>query len=223
MQRIGSNPGDFPRDIVLIGASTGGIAALAGLLSELPADLRAAVGITQHRSPTHRSLLAQVLGARSRLEVREAIHGEVFHPGKVYVAPADHHLTFAGRLVVLDRGPRVHYVRPAIDVMFESGAKNFGARAIGVVLTGNLRDGVDGLRAIKRCGGLSLAQEPAEAVAPSMPLNAVVHDNVDVIFRLAAASEVIAKLVAREGVSSALQTKGTRRPKVDATDEVEPR
>jgi two-component system chemotaxis response regulator CheB len=83
---------------------------------------------------------------------------------------------------------------------------------VGVVLTGNLKDGVLGLREIKKHGGLSLAQEPAEALAPSMPLNAVVYDDVDIIFRLSAAGEILSKLAGREGVVAALHTSGARRP-----------
>ncbi|HEX6275725.1 MAG TPA: chemotaxis protein CheB, partial [Polyangiaceae bacterium] len=82
----------------------------------------------------------------------------------------------------------------------------------GVVLTGNLRDGVAGLKEIKRLGGLSLAQEPAEAQAPSMPLNAVIHDHVDIVFRLSAAGQILSKLVERGGVAAALDTHGARRP-----------
>ena len=95
---------------------------------------------------------------------------------------------------MLSRGPKENHSRPSIDVMFRSGALSYGPRVVGVVLTGNLQDGVAGLTAITRHGGLSIAQEPSEAYAPSMPENAVTHDNVNIVFRLAAAGEVVTKL-----------------------------
>jgi len=203
---------ELRRDVILIGASVGGLDAISRVLAALPVNLKAAIGVTLHRSPTHPSVLAEIFRARSNLEVVEAQNAQRFLPGCVYLAPPDHHLMFNGGFIVLDRGPREHHSRPSINVMFRSGAGSFGSRVIGVILTGNLTDGVAGLAVIKRHGGLSLAQEPAEAVAPSMPLNAVAYDGVDIIFRLAAAGEVLTKLVDAKGVSSALETRGARRP-----------
>lgn len=203
---------ELRRDVILIGASAGGVEAIGKVLAGLPKDLKAAIAVTLHRSPAHASLLTDVLGARSSLEVVQARHAQIFSPGRVYVAPPDFHLTFQDGFVLLDGGPREQHSRPSVNVMFRSGAKNFGARVIGVILTGNLTDGVDGLTTIKRHGGLSLAQEPAEAVAPSMPLNAVAYDGVDIVFRLAAAGEILTKLVNAKGVSAALETRGARRP-----------
>jgi two-component system chemotaxis response regulator CheB len=203
---------DIARNVILIGASAGGIEAIGRILRELPSDLDASIAITLHRSPRHPSMLADVLGARSNIEVVEPASAQLFAPGRVYVAPADFHLVFGGGLVLLRHGPRENHARPSIDVMFRSGATNFGPRVIGVILTGNLADGVAGLKAIKRHGGLSLAQEPSEALAPSMPLHAVVYDDVDIIFRLSAAGEVLSKLVGQKGVNAALHTFGARRP-----------
>ena len=202
---------DLARDVILIGASAGGVQAIGKVLSELPSDLGAAVAVTLHRG-RHASGLKDVFGARSNLEVVEVEHGESFVPGRVYLAPPDFHLTFSGGIVLLNHGPKENYARPAIDVMFRSAARNYGSRVVGVVLTGNLSDGVAGLQEIKRCGGLSLAQEPAEAQAPSMPLNAVMHDHVDIVFLLSAAGRILSKLVEREGVAAALDTHGARRP-----------
>ena len=204
---------DVTRDVILIGASAGGIQAISKLLAELPPNLRAAVAITLHRSPSHPSLLGSIFGARSKLEVVEPRSGELFEPGRVYLAPPNRHLVFGGGLVLLNDGPKEHHSRPSIDVMFRSGAQHFGSRVIGVILTGHLADGVAGLRAITAEGGLSLAQEPSEAFAPSMPLNAVNHDGVDVIVNLSAAAEVISKLVESKGVDAAACTHGARRPK----------
>jgi two-component system chemotaxis response regulator CheB len=203
---------DVRRDVILIGASVGGIDAIGNVLRRLPKELGAAVAITLHRSPKHVSTLAEIFARSSPLPVVEPTSAELFRPGHVYLAPRDRHLVFGGGLVLPDHGPRENYARPSIDVMFRSGAEHFGGRVIGVVLTGNLSDGVQGLKAIKRHGGLSLAQEPAEAPAPSMPLNAVAYDDVDIVFRIAAGGEVLSKLVARSGVSAALRTIGARPP-----------
>ena len=203
---------EIARDVILIGASAGGVQALSKLLSELPPDLDAAIAITLHRSPSFSSMLSDILRTRSKLEVVEPRGGEPFEPRRVYVAPPDRHLVFDDGVVELDTGPKEHHSRPAIDVMFRSGARNFGPRVVGIVLTGYLSDGVAGLRAIKRHGGISMAQEPAEAFAPAMPQNAVAYDGVDVIFRLNVAGSVLEKLVGAKGVGAALRIRGTRRP-----------
>jgi len=182
------------RNVVLIGGSQGALAAMKILLRGLPSDLRVAIGVTIHRSPTFRSSLAELLGKHSSLPVFEPRHGELFRPGNVYLAPPDHHMVFRGGAVWLDRGPKQHHVRPAVDPMFISGSKAYGARVIGILLTGNLSDGVSGLVAIKKGGGLSLAQDPKEAEAPSMPIHAIAYDDVDAIFQLAAASTMIRDL-----------------------------
>jgi two-component system, chemotaxis family, protein-glutamate methylesterase/glutaminase len=204
---------EIARDVILIGASSGGVQAIGKVLSELPWNFEGAVAVTLHRSPAQESMLAHILGSRSRLEVAEAKSGVLFQSGHVYLAPPDHHLVFASGLVLLDRGAKVNHARPSIDVMFRSGAENFGPRVVGIVLTGHLTDGVLGLGVIKSHGGISLAQEPAEALAPSMPLHAVAYDGVDVVFRLAAAGKVLEKLVAAKGVDAALTIAGTRRPR----------
>jgi two-component system chemotaxis response regulator CheB len=204
---------DIHRNVILMGASLGGIQALGKILSTLPKNLGAAIAITLHRGKGKSSMLAEILGGRSQLELVQAENGQLFSPGRVYLAPPDYHLVFSGGLVRLDHGPKENHARPSIDAMFRSGAKNFGPRVIGVILTGNLSDGVAGLKAIKRQGGLSLAQEPAEAVAPSMPLHAVVYDHVDIVFQLAAGAEVLSRLVGAQGVGAALETAGARAPK----------
>lgn len=192
------------RDVILVGASQGFLPALRILLGGLPADLPAAVGITVHRSPTYVSTLAHLLADHSPLPVIEPNGGELVEAGRVYLAPRDHHMVFRGGAVFLDRGPKLHHTRPSVDAMFASAAQAFGRRVIGVLLTGNLSDGVAGLIAIKRRGGLSLAQDPREAEAPSMPANAIVYDDVDAIFRLASSGPLLRKLVAGLSVDEAM-------------------
>ena len=112
-----------PRDVVVVGVSAGGVEALTGLLSALPPDLEAAIAITMHRSPSQSSVLASVLARHSVLSVVDALNGESLDPGRVYVAPADRHLLFGGGQIWLDRGPKHHHARPAVDPMFASAAE----------------------------------------------------------------------------------------------------
>lgn len=196
------------RNVILIGGSQGAIPALKALLGGLPADLRAAIAVTIHRSPTFISTLGALLSRHSPLPVAEASHGKLFEQGRVYLAPPDHHLVFRSGAMWLDRGAKQHHVRPAVDPMFSTGAKAYGPRVIGVLLTGNLSDGVGGLVCIKRHGGLSLAQDPEEAEAPSMPQNAITFDDVDAIFRMTAASQLLARLVRGATISQATAQEG---------------
>ena len=127
-----------------IGASAGGIEALHVVLESLPADFPAAVLVVQHLDPRHRSRLPDLLGRRCRLTVKEAIDGESVTGGTVYIAGPDVHLLVRdGRLVLTTTG-QVHFSRPSIDLLFESVADAYGARAISVVLSGSGVDGADG-------------------------------------------------------------------------------
>jgi two-component system chemotaxis response regulator CheB len=165
------------RDIVVIGASAGGFDALRVLLAGLPPDLPAAVFIVLHIGEESR--LASVLDQASSLPVKRAIHGERFEHGHAYVAAPGKHLLLHDAHVLLRRGPREVLARPAIDPLFRSAAASFTTRVIGVVLSGALSDGTAGLRAIKRCGGLAVVQDPREAIVPDMPHNALRHVEVD--------------------------------------------
>jgi two-component system chemotaxis response regulator CheB len=204
-------PGASARDVILIGGSQGSIPVLKRLLAGLPREFRAAVGVTVHRSPTFASSLADVLGVHARMPVCEGRDGQLFEQGRVYLAPPDHHMQFRGGAVWLDRGPKQQFVRPAIDVMFASGAASYGPRVIGVLLTGNLSDGVAGLIRIKQHGGLSLVQEPADAEAPSMPINAISYDDVDIAFNSDSAPNLLAQLVAGASLDRASRVPGVRR------------
>jgi two-component system, chemotaxis family, protein-glutamate methylesterase/glutaminase len=167
------------RDIVVMGASAGGLEAYRRVLAELPADLPAAVFLVLHMSANGPGLLAGVLGRHSRLSVREAKDREEVKAGRVYVARPDHHLLLdKGRMRVV-RGPKQNRSRPAVDPLFRSAAVSFGPRVIGVILSGNLDDGTAGLRAVKQRGGLAIVQDPAEAEFPGMPQSAVNHVEVD--------------------------------------------
>jgi two-component system chemotaxis response regulator CheB len=169
-------------DIIAIGASAGGLQALQCILHDLPADLPAAVCIVQHVGRS--SHLVEILGRAGALPVVRPESGDPVLAGRVYVAPPDRHLLLHDRHLLLRRGPHENLVRPAIDPLFRSAGASFGSRVIGVVLSGALNDGTAGLRAIKRCGGLAVVQDPLDASVPEMPLSAL--RKVEIDFRLPA-------------------------------------
>ncbi len=155
--------------IVVIGASTGGPKALPEVLSRLPANLPAAVLIVQHMPEGFTRSFAERLNWVSPLEVKEAEEGEEIHQGKVYLAQGNRHLLLDGRRLHLDDGPKVNYVRPAIDVLMRSVAPIYGPRTIGVVLTGMGADGAEGMRSIKQNGGKTVVQDEGTCVVYGMP------------------------------------------------------
>ncbi|HEU5442167.1 MAG TPA: chemotaxis protein CheB [Ktedonobacterales bacterium] len=166
-------------DIVVVGASSGGIEALSLLMSTLPADLPAAVFVVQHVSPQWPSRLPQILSRQGSLPANHPDDGEAFQPGRVYVAPPDHHLLVEDGRVRVSLGPKENLFRPAVDALFRSAALAHGSRVIGVVLTGALDDGTAGLWAVKHHGGVAVVQDPDEAQHASMPENAMEYVEVD--------------------------------------------
>jgi two-component system chemotaxis response regulator CheB len=160
--------------IVVIGASYGGVDALLRISAELTSELNAAVFITLHIG-AHRSHLPSLWNSYGELPAAHAEDGEPIVPGRVYIAPPDHHLLVQRQHIRLSRGPRENWARPAIDPMFRTAAKSYGARVIGVILTGRLNDGTAGLYEVKMRGGATLIQDPADAACPEMPASALVH------------------------------------------------
>jgi two-component system chemotaxis response regulator CheB len=156
-------------DIIVIGASAGGLKAFETIVSQLPSNLPAAVFIVWHISPDYPSLLPEILAKFTPLRVKHASGKEPIRPGHIYVAPPDHHLLVEWGYVCLSRGPKENRFRPAIDVLFRSAAHSYGERVIGVVLSGSLDDGAAGLYAIKERGGIAVVQEPLDALHSSMP------------------------------------------------------
>ena len=172
------------RDVIVVGASAGGVQALMHLLSKMPGDLPAVVGIVLHRTPYHETRLPWVLGLHAAIRTLEPDDGAYLENGAVYVAPRDQHLLFEKDRARLSRGPREHMTRPAIDPLFRSAAKAFGSRVVGVLLTGFGGDGVPGLIEIGGAGGLTLVQDPREAAHPTMPRRAIAEDNVTAVLPL---------------------------------------
>jgi two-component system chemotaxis response regulator CheB len=183
------------KDIVVIGASAGGMEALQKLVARLPADLPASIFIVWHLAPGAKGILPSVLAKIGPLPTVQPEDGDRIERGRIYVAPNDHHMLLENGYIRIARGPKENRFRPAIDPLFRSAAYVYGPRVIGVVLTGGLDDGTAGLWTIKLRGGTAVVQEPADALIRSMPLNAL--DNVSVDHRLPAAQigELIARLV----------------------------
>jgi two-component system chemotaxis response regulator CheB len=167
------------RDLFAFGGSAGGLESLMGIVGSLPSDFPATVCVVLHRSPRDSIFLVNVLGRCSALPVIEPRHGDPVAISHIYVAPRDFHLTIKDACWNLDREPKQHHMRPAVDPLFVSAAAVRRSRTVGVVLSGGGADGVEGLIAIKAAGGLSLVQRPDEAKMPSMPLTAIREDDVD--------------------------------------------
>jgi len=167
------------RDVIVIGASAGGVEALLKLCAELPSGLPAIVGVVIHRSAWYRGDVGAIYGARSKLTVCEGTHRQKLQRGTVYFAPADHHMLFTGTHIELARGPKVHFVRPAVDCLFQSASEAFEQRVVGILLTGGGSDGGHGLKIIKSRGGLTFVQKPEEASHPAMPLSGIREDDPD--------------------------------------------
>jgi len=186
------------RNIIVVGASAGGVPALSELAENLPKDLPAAVFVVLHVTPFSQSHLPEVLSKCGPMRADHAIDGEIVRPGQIYVAPPDRHLLVENDRVLVRNGPKENRFRPSIDALFRSAAYTYGARVIGCVLTGALDDGTSGLWTIKRRGGLAIIQEPDEAHFPDMPLNVLKEVEVDFRSRISEMGLLLARLVKRK-------------------------
>jgi two-component system chemotaxis response regulator CheB len=181
-------------DIIVIGASAGGVEALETLARELPSDLDAALFIVLHLPPHSRSVLPLILSRAGPLCAVHPQDGEPIRPGRIYVASPDHHLLVRRGHVRLTHGPSENSYRPAIDPLFRSAAQAYGPRVIGVILSGSLDDGTAGLLTIKRRGGLAVVQDPDDALFAGMPQSAVENVQVDYVAPLAELPSLLARL-----------------------------
>ena len=179
-------------DIIVIGASAGGLKAVSTLLAALPTDLKASVFVVQHMAPSSPSLLAEILGSVSTLPVSQARDHQPVERGHVYVARPDYHLLLNPGYLRVVRGPQENRFRPAIDALFRSAARAYGPRVVAVVLTGYLDDGTVGLQAVKKLGGIAVVQDPKDAEQPGMPRNALRYVHCDYVLPL---NEIPARLV----------------------------
>jgi two-component system, chemotaxis family, protein-glutamate methylesterase/glutaminase len=170
-----------PRDLILIGASAGGVETVSRLLCQLPGTLGASVLIVVHQSADRPSRLAGVFQRATMLPVDWAQEGQPLEPGRVHLAPPGLHLVVDESRMHLIPGPLENRSRPSINRLFRSAAVHRGGRSIGVVLTGMLDDGAVGLAALKSAGAVTIVQEPAEATFPEMPRSAIEATEVDLV------------------------------------------
>lgn len=189
---------DKGRDIIVIGASAGGLEALGEVIGRLPAGLPASIFIVQHMPPESigEAMLSR-LGRCKSFNTKLAEDGEPFKRGRIYVAPPDSHLLLGKTKLRVTKGARENRYRPAIDPLFRSAAVAHGPRVIGVILTGMLDDGTAGLIAIQKCGGVTVVQDPNDAVYPDMPQSALNNADVDYCVPVAAMGALL-EMLARE-------------------------
>jgi len=167
------------RDIIVIGASSGGIEALRVLVGDLPRDFAASIFVVVHTGPGAPGVLHHILNRAGTVKAIDPTDGQEIKPGRIYVAPPDHHLILEPGKICLSRGPKENRFRPAVDPLFRSAAQVYGPRVIGVILSGGLDDGTAGLWTLKKLGGTAIVQDPGDALFPSMPVNALRYVSVD--------------------------------------------
>jgi two-component system chemotaxis response regulator CheB len=166
-------------DIIVIGASSGGVEVLTSLVRGLPEQLPAAIFVVLHVRPDAPSLLPAILNRVGVLPAAHAVDGEPIRTGRIYVAPPGMQMYLQRNRVTVERGPRENMHRPAIDPLFRTAAHHHGSRVIGVIASGALDDGTAGLQAIKDAGGIAVVQDPADAACASMPAHAMERVVVD--------------------------------------------
>lgn len=193
------------RNIIVIGASAGGFDALKVLVRDLPSDFQASIFIVWHMSPDVTGVLPQVLSRSGALPAKNAEDFERILPGQIYVAPPDRHLIIEESRMRVTRGPKENRFRPAVDPLFRSAAYTYGARVIGVILSGALDDGTSGLWTIKHRGGLAVVQDPLDAEIPSMPRSALREVEVDYVVPISAMAELLVSL-SRNNTADASET-----------------
>lgn len=175
----------MPYELVVIGASWGGLDAVGRLLSALPDDFPVPIAIAQHRGPdSDDGALERTLSRRAGRPVQEVEDKDPILRGGVYVAPAQYHLLIQKAAFALSVEARVQYSRPSIDVLFESAAEAYRDELIGIVLTGANRDGAAGLARVKQRGGCAVVEDPPTATNSAMPAAAIAATQVDRVLSL---------------------------------------
>jgi two-component system chemotaxis response regulator CheB len=188
------------RDVLVLGASAGGLQAVSGLLNRIPPDLAIIKVLVLHRSPYGPNALSEVLTRLSGHRIEEPRDGATITTDRVYLAPRDMHLTMTPDRLKLNRGVKEHSTRPAVDPLFRSAAIAFGPRVVGILLSGAGDDGVIGLLRIKAAGGMALVQTPSEAEHAWMPTNALRFDRVDAALEIGRLGPVVTALARGDAV-----------------------
>lgn len=194
VKRTKQRPPNCNCELIAVGASAGGLLALSRVLTDIDPDFPAIV-IVQHLDPGHKSQLAALLSRKTGKRVKDAEDGEAIKGGTIYVGPADEHLLVRDGRIQLAHSRLVRFSRPSIDVMFASVAAMYGERAMGVILSGSNRDGSDGIAAIKRAGGVTVAQDPTTAEFRTMPQSAIDTGCVDYVLPLGTMGQTISALL----------------------------
>jgi len=182
-------------DIIVIGASAGGISALSKLVAQLPRAFAASIFVTLHIPEHTRSALPKILSQKGHLPALNPLQGETIQRGRIYVAPPDRHMLIKRGFVYLVRGPRENGARPSVDPMFRTAARAYGKRVVGVILSGALDDGTAGLMAVKKQGGLAIVQDTDEALYDGMPRSAIAYGDVDHILKISEIADLLIGLV----------------------------
>jgi two-component system, chemotaxis family, protein-glutamate methylesterase/glutaminase len=183
-------------DIIVIGASAGGVKAMMTLVHALPAHFPASVFVVLHIPALKPSALPTILCRAGPLHAFHPLDHELIEQQLIYVAPPDCHLLVEVGQVRLSNGLKEKGTRPAIDPLFRSAAHAYGPRVVGVILTGVLDDGTAGLLAVKRSGGVAIVQDPDSALYPAMPRSAVSSVTVDYIVPLSDIAPLLVRIVA---------------------------
>lgn len=191
---------DATMQVVVIGASAGGLNAITGLISQLQEDFPAPILVVQHISADATgNVLIDSLNQNSKLKCAHAENGSKLLPGHLYLAPSDHHLMIdSDQKILVTKGAQENRSRPAIDPLFRSAAVEFGDRVIGIILTGYLDDGTAGLKVIQRCGGICVVQDPDDADYPDMPRNALNQVKPDYCLPVAEMGGMLYELMGRK-------------------------
>ncbi|NJW51545.1 chemotaxis protein CheB [Salinimicrobium oceani] len=184
------------RNLIVIGASAGGIPAINTVINELPSELDAAVLVVMHVSQKSNSTtIAAGFQRHTALVCSVAKDGALLKKGHLFVAPPGQHLLVKNDRLKLTNGPHENKYRPSIDVLFRSAAVNYGHRTIGIILTGLFEDGTSGMHAIKSSGGICIVQDPVEAQFSDMPLSVLNKIKVDYLARLSKIPEIITEII----------------------------
>ncbi len=192
-----TNPGNSA--IVVVGASAGGMDALSALVAQLPEDFPAPILIVHHMpADALGDALIRLLSLHGKLPCMRALNGEKIKAGHIYVAPPDNHLMVSKGKILITKGAQENRARPAIDPLFRSAAVVYGNSVIGVLLSGYLDDGTAGLTVIKRCGGICVVQDPADAAYSEMPQNALNQVKVDYCLPLAEMGALLTTLAGQQ-------------------------
>jgi len=189
---------DHGFDLVVVGASLGGLNALRLLLGALPRDFPAAIVMVQHRRPDAVSPLSHLLGQVSPLPVREPRDREPIERGVAYLGPGGYHLLVERGFLALSLEGPVTWARPSIDVLFESAAEAYGRRLVAVLLTGSSEDGALGIAAVLRRGGLTIVEDPSSAHSPVSPQAAIDRSRVHHVVPLEAIGPLLRGMVKAE-------------------------